>query len=136
MYGITTYVYEVAPTECPGAFYADSHEYDFEADTAYHLANPSAQSCRNGIIGTIVETDIHGFYFDNLKESQMKEMNIGTLDENEGVVIFDGYIALDNIIAIEYPSGIFHQFIFKRDLKIGDEVIAQYGKVRKSNGVL
>jgi hypothetical protein len=135
-YPITVHRYDIAPTECPGAFSSDSHEYDLEADTAYHLDNPSAPFCRNGIVGDIVSEEVVGFYLSELKQSQMIEMQIGTLDENEAVALFDGYVGLDNIVAIEYPIGVYHQFEFKRDISVGTEIIAQYGKVRKSNGVL
>jgi hypothetical protein len=135
-YDVVTYGYEAAPTKCPGAWPEDTEEYDFEADAAYHLANPEAEVCRNGLIGTIVTTEVKGFYFDNLKESMIIELGIGNLDENEGVFIADGYVNLENIVTIEYPTGVFYQFIFKRDIRVGTEIIAQYGKVRKSNGVL
>jgi len=135
MYAINVYRYESVPTVCPGAF-TENNEFDFEADTTYHSENLSAPTCRNGVIGTIITDEITGFYFSDLKQSQMIELNIGTLDENEGVVIFDGYVDLENVVAIEYPTGVYHQFEFKRDLKIGEEVIACYGKVRKSNGIL
>ncbi len=135
-YDIVTYAYAAAPTKCPGAWPEERDEYDLEADSAYHLANPTAEVCRNGILGTIVATPIKGFYFDNLKESMIAELDIGVIDDNEGVFIADGYVGLENIVAIEYPTGSFYQFIFKRDIRVGTEVIAQYGKVRKSNGVL
>jgi hypothetical protein len=136
MYNVIVYRYTEAPTKCPGGWGENSGEYDPEADFLYHSDNPEAPACNNGLIGEIASEEIKGFYFSELKESQMMELDVGTLDENEGIFIVDGFVDLENIVTLEYPSGEYHQFIFKRDLKIGEDVIAQYGKVRKSNGVL
>lgn len=135
MYAVKVYRYEEEPAHCPGGW-GVSGEFDPEADFLYHSDNPTAPACRNGLVGDLISEDVKGFYFSDLKQSQMFEMNIGTLDENEGVFIVDGFINLANVVTIEYPAGTFHQFVFKRDLLIGEDVIAQYGKVRKSNGVL
>lgn len=136
MYDITVYRYEAAPTDCPGAFAEDSHEYDSEADIAYHIANPSAPACVNGVVGTLLSVESKGFLFTELNESQMSRLNFGTLDENEAVVIFAGTVDLTNIVSIQYPVGTFYEFIYKRDLSIADTVIAQYGKVRVSPSIL
>jgi len=136
MYNVKIYRYSEEPARCPGGWGGNSNEFDQEADFLYHSDNPSSPACRNGLIGELISEDVKGFYFDDLKASQMAEMNIGTLDENEGVFIVDGFVNLEEVVTIEYPVGQFHQFIFKRDLKLGEDVIAQYGKVRKSNGVL
>jgi len=136
MYAVKVYRYSEEPAHCPGGWGENSGEFDPEADFLYHSDNPTATACRNGLIGELISEDIKGFYFSDLKQSQMDELSIGTLDENEGVFIVDGFVNLHSVVTIEYPVGIFHQFVFKRDLLIGEDIIAQYGKVRKSNGVL
>ena len=135
MYDMVLYRYTSEPTQCPGAFNTNG-DYDLEADTEYHVLNPSSPECSNGIIGTPEHLMIKGFYFDNLDESMIKLMNIGDINENEGVFIADGYTDLTNAICIEYPTGTYYQFVFIRDLKIADSVITQYGKLRVSPGVL
>jgi len=136
LFDMTVHQYSVAPTKCPGGWTSNSSEFDSEADFLYHSDNPAADVCRNGLIGEVVETAIHGFYSSSLTESQMTQMEIGTLDENEGVFICDGYTDLTNVICIEYPAGTYHSIIFQRDMIVADVVIAKYAKLRKSNGVL
>jgi len=135
MYDIDIYQYHTTPTNCAGGWNTDRNEYDSEADAAYHIAHPTAPTCHSGKVGTIEKVETHGFYFSTLTESQMAELGIGVLDVNEGVYICDGYIDLTNAIAIEYPTGQFHSFIYKRNLSVGDDVIAQYAVVRKTNTI-
>jgi len=135
MYAMVLHKYDGVTSQCPSAL-NDRYEFDVEADTLYHQENPTADICNGGIIGTVVAIDIKGFYFESLTESQMAMLNVGTLNENEGVFIVDGFTDLTGAICIEYPTGIFYQIIFMRDLKVGEEIITKYGKCKISTGIL
>lgn len=136
MYNIKIYKFKESPTFCPGAFTTDSNEFDASLDAAYHNDNPSEPICRFGMIGLLVSEDIKGFCFENLKWSQMFNLNLGVLDENEAVFLSDGFTDLNNVLAIEYPAGEFYSFILKRNISIADEVVAQYGKIKKCEAII
>jgi hypothetical protein len=132
MYSVRLYRYSYEPTHCPGGWGNDRDEFDVEADVAYHIDNPTATVCRNGLLGDIEILDIKGFYFSSMTSSQLKMLAIDTLDVNEGVFVIDGYINMDWPVVIEYPADTFHSVIFCRDLVLADVAIARYAKLKKT----
>lgn len=94
------------PTPCPGAYGTYSNQYDPRADRIYHVDNPGATVCTDGMISPSVTTKtVLGFHFPNLNDAERELMSIGPLNSNEAIFLTSQNQVPINIRRYEWPNG-------------------------------